>query len=200
MRTAMRRELRRLSREIGLTIVYVTHDQIEALSLAKHIAIMSEGQLRQCAPTDRVYEQPAHCFVARFIGEPPMNLIPGTFDGSGAFHSGSFRVSVPEVIATRTGAGFVGLRADALRLAQPGPDTLGATVTAVEPRGAEAIVTLDIGVETVAATVPASSMPDAGTSVSLAIDATRAVFFDAETEENLLFPGAAPARRMEAAE
>ena len=200
MRTAMRRELRRLSREIGLTIVYVTHDQIEALSLADHIAVMSDGQLRQCAPTDQVYEQPAHCFVARFIGEPPMNLIAGKFDGAGRFLAEQLNVTLPPQLGTRTGDGYLGLRADALGIATPGPDTLGATVTTVEPRGAEAIVTMDIGLTTVAATVPSNALPEAGACVSLSIDPRRAVFFDAQTERNLLFPGIDSDPKLEAAE
>src|SRR5229473_3764380 len=76
-RLATRKELRRLQKEIGLTIVYVTHDQIEALSLADRIAVMNAGKIRQIEQTSVICERPEHVFVAGFLGSPPMNLVRG---------------------------------------------------------------------------------------------------------------------------
>ena len=77
-RLAMRRELRRLQNEIGLTIIYVTHDQIEALSLADRIAVMRTGKILQVEKTSVICDRPEHVFVAGFLGSPPMNLLRGT--------------------------------------------------------------------------------------------------------------------------
>ncbi len=192
MRATMRRELRRLQSEIGLTIVYVTHDQIEALSLARRIAVMSAGKLRQCSLTETVYEQPAHTFVAGFIGEPPMNLIMGALergtDGA-IFVAPGLRVPAPPA-AAHSVAGrkiVLGLRPDAITLSKPCASTDEATaeVLAVEPRGAEAIVALDLGGARIAAVAPSHGRPDVGARVGLSFDAGRVALFDGDTQRNL---------------
>ena len=189
MRAAMRRELRRLQSEIGLTIVYVTHDQIEALSLAQRIAVMSDGKLRQCAETATVYEQPAHTFVAGFIGEPPMNLIEGRLEAGDAgpsFVAGGFRLHAPpSAAAAPPGAAVVlGLRPDAIRLTPPGAGPV-ARVASVEPRGAEAVVALEIGGARLAAVAPAHGRPAEGDAVGLDLDIARLALFGADTRRNL---------------
>lgn len=187
MRANMRRELRRLQAEIGLTIIYVTHDQIEALSLAKSIAVMSHGKLRQCDLTDRVYEQPAHTFVADFIGEPPMNLLKGTLD-PGGFTAGSVRVDGHPILRGRDPAHPVvmGVRPDAITLQKVGTSPIPATVGRVEPRGSEAVVMLDVGGQTLAAVAPTWGCPAEGDAVSLAFDVKRVAFFDANSNRNLM--------------
>jgi len=189
MRATMRRELRRLQKEIGLTIVYVTHDQIEALSLASRIAVMSEGRLRQCAATHIVYEQPAHTFVAGFIGEPPMNLVLGAFetDANGArFVAEGLQVALPQALGPRQGQGILGLRPDAIRLSEAFGDSFQADVLLVEPRGAETVITFGIGGAQMKATVPAHYSPEVGTRVNVVFDPARAAFFSAETNYNLM--------------
>ena len=190
MRATMRRELRRLQSEIGLTIIYVTHDQIEALSLARSIAVISDGKLRQCDLTERVYEQPAHTFVAGFIGEPPMNLLRGevvTDGGQPVFLSGDVRVAAqPDLVAHLPSHGvLLGIRPDGIRLLKAGESRIEASVARVEPRGAEAVVTLDVGGQTVLATAPSNDCPSEGDGVSVAFDPDRVAFFDADTRRNL---------------
>jgi multiple sugar transport system ATP-binding protein len=189
MRATMRRELRRLQAATGLTIIYVTHDQIEALSLAQRIAVMSNGRLRQCAPTGIVCEQPAHTFVAGFIGEPPMNLITGWLeagDTGPVFAAPGFRVAAPAVAARAVPghAVVLGVRPDAIRLGT-GDGGLTAAVRQVEPRGPEAIVSLDLGSTRLAAVVPTETCPRAGERVGLTFDPGRMALFDGDTQRNL---------------
>ncbi|MCR9087829.1 MAG: ABC transporter ATP-binding protein [Rhodobacteraceae bacterium] len=190
MRAAMRRELRRLQQEIGLTIIYVTHDQIEALSLAQQIAVMSHGKLRQCAPTDVVYEQPAHTFVAGFIGAPPMNILHGAFEtraGASTFVAGSVRIDAPGGLGPGPShrRGLMGVRPDAITLATPAEGAATATVRRIEPLGAEAVLTLDMNGQHLAATAPARNCPSEGDHVALMFDHDRVAFFDADSLRNL---------------
>jgi multiple sugar transport system ATP-binding protein len=200
MRAAMRRELRRLQGEIGLTIVYVTHDQIEALSLAQRIAVMSDGKLRQCDRTEIVYERPAHTFVAGFIGEPPMTLIHGGVEaggpgaaGSGAeFVSGGFRVAAPPMAARAGGrAVILGVRPEAVRLGPPPRgDAHGMTglVRSVAPRGAEAVIGLEVAGKSLAAVAPSADRPEEGATVGVTLDPEGLALFLADTRRNLAEP------------
>src|SRR3954470_10664692 len=95
LRVHTRTELKTLQRELGTTMVFVTHDQAEAMSLAHRIAVLSEGELQQIGTPDDVYDRPANIFVAEFIGSPPMNLLEATRDGDGVVVSGGWRIPVP---------------------------------------------------------------------------------------------------------
>jgi multiple sugar transport system ATP-binding protein len=185
MRAAMRRELRRLQAETGLTIVYVTHDQTEALSLASRVAVMSDGKLRHAGPTREVWEQPAHTFVAGFIGEPPMSLLPGTLGPGAAFEGGPVRLTLTGLPVGARGRVLLGLRPDAIALTTPGAGAVPATVRAVEPRGAEAVLTLDLGGHSVSALAPSRGAPSEGDGVGLRLDPARVACFDADTRLNL---------------
>ncbi len=189
MRSTMRRELRRLQKEIGLTIIYVTHDQIEALSLAQQIAVMSNGKLRQCDRTHVVYEQPAHTFVAGFIGEPPMNLINGTVSTSDAkteFVAGQLRLAIGGRPALDRPRVVLGVRPDAIRVTAPSPERPEAIIRRVEPRGGEAVVVADLDGTRLEAVVPTRSCPAEGARVSLDFDLERLALFDADTQTNVL--------------
>ncbi len=188
-RASMRRELRRLQAETGLTIIYVTHDQIEALSLARRIAVMSSGHIRQCDITDTVYDRPAHTFVAGFIGSPPMNLIAGKVtsgDGGAVFAKDGFAVPVAAALADATtphgGRVTFGVRPEAVTL---GDGPLSGTVTFVEPRGPEAVVTLDVAGTSLKSLVASADRPEEGAALPVGIDMARAAFFDPETHRNL---------------
>ncbi|KFI26122.1 ABC transporter ATP-binding protein [Paenirhodobacter enshiensis] len=183
-RLAMRRELRRLQKEIGLTIVYVTHDQIEALSLADRIAVMSAGKIRQVEAATRIMDNPAHVFVASFLGDPPMTLIRGKV-GGGVFRADGFALplgDIPEGIVT------LGLRPQALRLVAPGEGALTGRLSQVEPRGAEAALTLDCAGKAIRLLVPAQTRPVPGETCGLSIPEGALVAFDGDT--NLRLPGA----------
>jgi ABC-type sugar transport system ATPase subunit len=143
LRLEMRAELVELHARLGITLLYVTHDQIEAMTMGQHIAVMSDGILQQLATPAQVHDVPANAFVAGFIGFPPMNIVPARlFDRDGimtaAVRGGSFPLSAGLAAAARRRGlteALVGVRPDALRVAPLG--TVDATVSLVESFGRE---------------------------------------------------------------
>jgi multiple sugar transport system ATP-binding protein len=191
-RLAMRRELRRLQSEIGLTIIYVTHDQIEALSLADRIAVMNAGKLQQIERTSVICERPDHAFVAGFMGSPPMNLLRGELVRDGAstgFRRDNLFIRLPssEIFgAERADQPIIlGVRPESLKLAAATDSTISGRVTIVEPRGPEAVVTVDSGTVSLKAVVLASDRPQEGLNVGLVADPSSFVFFSGETGRRL---------------
>ena len=121
LRLEMRAELKRIHQRSGSTVVLVTHDQLEAMTMATHVAVMNEGVVEQLGPPMEIYERPASVFVAAFVGSPPMNLVPMADrggDGLGA-HLASY---VAEVTGRPPGGGTVGVRPESLRLAADAAD------------------------------------------------------------------------------
>src|SRR3954452_4336543 len=109
LRVHTRTELKTLQRELGTTMIFVTHDQAEAMSLANRIAVLNKGELQQIGTPDEVYDHPANVFVAEFIGSPPMNLLPGTRDGADVVVAGGWRMPAPKLNGA-SGEVTVGLR------------------------------------------------------------------------------------------
>ena len=149
LRTTMRQQLRELQLKYRQTVIYVTHDQIEALSLANKIAVMSQGKIRQFDTSDRIYNQPAHTFVARFLGSPPMNLLTGELRNDNnqvVFTDGGAAITLPRELWPRNLTNgrrvFFGVRPEALKVASNTIALLEAKVMLVEPMGPEKIVTL----------------------------------------------------------
>lgn len=179
LRAHMRAELIELHRTLGRTFVYVTHDQLEAMTMSDRIAVMEGGELRQFAPPREVYDRPANLFVAGFIGTPPMNTLPGSFAGGVYTHPAiTVRFAV-------TGAGakvVLGVRPEDVLIGQ-GP--YRATVRVVEPTGHETIVMLDAGGSPLTARAPAESTLNPGDVVSFALRAERLHLFDATSEARL---------------
>lgn len=189
-RQAMRRELRRLQKEIGLTIVYVTHDQIEALSLADRIAVMSAGRLRQIAPTSEIYDRPDHVFVAGFLGSPPMNLMRGRIEGPAEapiFARDGFRLAIDGTVGVGAAVGEVvlGVRPETIALVPARGASVGGVVRIVEPRGPQAVVTVAVGTDDIKALVPTVGRPAEGAEVGLGLDPARLVLFSGETGRRL---------------
>jgi multiple sugar transport system ATP-binding protein len=191
-RLAMRRELRRLQSEIGLTIIYVTHDQVEALSLADRIAVMNAGKLQQIERTSVICKKPDHVFVAGFMGSPPMNLLRGEITGDGT--SVGFRrdglfigLSSSEALVTDyVGRPIIlGLRPESLTLAVANDATISGKVAVVEPRGPEAVVTVESGTVSLKAVVPTAERPQVGADVGLLAAPSSFVFFSGETGRRL---------------
>jgi ABC-type sugar transport system ATPase subunit len=137
LRVQMRAELKRLHRRLGITTIYVTHDQTEAMTLGERIAVMSEGTIQQLGSPEDVYERPANLFVAGFIGSPSMNFVRGVAR-AGALEAGDLRTSPP---AGTTGAGVrdgdvvIGIRPEALRPVEDSAPGLDIEVDVVEPLG-----------------------------------------------------------------
>ncbi len=143
LRLQMRVEIKRLQRELAATTLYVTHDQVEAMTMADLIAVMRDGKLQQLASPAELYAQPANLFVARFCGSPPMNILDGNVaDRRFANEAGS--VPLPDRIAT--GATKLGFRPEHAGLTEPGaPDSFAGEIYVVEPLGNETLVTVDLG-------------------------------------------------------
>ncbi|WP_138468350.1 ABC transporter ATP-binding protein [Poseidonocella sp. HB161398] len=181
-RLAMRRELRRLQKEIGLTIVYVTHDQIEALSLADRIAVMQAGRLRQVEAATRILSRPAHTFVASFLGEPPMTLLAGRLSG-GVFETGGLCLPVRSDLPD--GRLTLGLRPQGLVPCGAADSALAGTVLHVEPRGPEAVLTVNCGGRKVKAVVPPGAAPAPGQVIGLAVPPGAVTAFDGDTNLRL---------------
>ncbi|MQA88389.1 MAG: ATP-binding cassette domain-containing protein [Streptosporangiales bacterium] len=148
LRLEARTFLKRLQRELGVTTVFVTHDQAEAIALADRMAVMERGRIRQLGRPREVFLRPANTFVANFIGSTPMNLLHGRFDGSAAEVVG-FRVPVPSSAAARLRAGeevIFGIRPEYLHWSTaPAADAIRGRVAVVEGLGVSALVTLEAG-------------------------------------------------------
>src|SRR5947207_506684 len=135
LRVQMRAELKRIHQRLGITTIYVTHDQVEAMTLADRIVVMSAGRVQQIGRPQDVYRQPANLFVAGFIGSPPMNLVRATVAG-GRIQAGE--LSLPANGAV-DGEIALGLRPQDLRVATAGDPALDFTVDVVEPLGDEVV-------------------------------------------------------------
>jgi ABC-type sugar transport system ATPase subunit len=153
LRVQMRAGLKRLHGRLGVTTVYVTHDQVEAMTLGDRIAVLSDGKLQQLGPPQEVYDRPANVFVAGFIGSPPMNLLRGACRG-GRVSAGEFSVARAEV---PDGEVIVGVRPEAMQPAANGMPSLEFRVDVVEPLGDELIVHGSLAAELVA---PSADEPD----------------------------------------
>lgn len=187
-RHAMRQELRRLQSEIGLTIIYVTHDQVEALSLADRIAVMNAGHILQVEKTAVICEQPHHVYVAGFLGSPPMNLSRGKFATQGdtlVFRTSAFTLPLCAVSALSTypaeHAFSLGIKPERVILTAPDAGMLSGTVTMAEPRGHESVLSIDVHGEAFKIVVPVADHMCEGTTVGLNLPGDALTFFDGET-------------------
>jgi multiple sugar transport system ATP-binding protein len=176
VRAATRAELVRLHRRLGITIIHVTHDQVEAMSMAQRVAVMHEGRLEQCAPPMEVYGTPATLFTAQFVGTPLVNSIPGRVEGSGSRQQ--FTGPITLAVHATPGDATLAVRPEHLRLGAA-DGAASATVVLVEPLGAETIVHLALADGTeLRARVPGYATLTAGTVVPVSVDATHALVFD----------------------
>ena len=157
LRNEMRREIRALQQKLGITMVYVTHDQTEAMSMADQVILLNAGRIEQDAAPAEVYARPATVFAARFIGTPPMNII-----------------DCPGAPALK-----LGVRPEHVRIAPRGG--LKAVVQAAEYLGADTVVTCTAGADTLAARLPGQHAFAAGQPVELAWDRAQCHFFDAQS-------------------
>jgi multiple sugar transport system ATP-binding protein len=141
LRVQMRSEIKELHQRLKVTTVYVTHDQIEAMTMADKIVVMNSGNIEQTGAPLELYDRPANLFVAGFIGSPAMNILPGTTGEGGFVAEGGAVLPMPS--SARNGAGYYGIRPEHMRLA--GDDGIPATVQIVEPTGSETQVMLRVG-------------------------------------------------------
>jgi multiple sugar transport system ATP-binding protein len=181
LRLEARTFLKRLQRDLGLTTVFVTHDQAEALALADRIAVMAEGRIRQLGTPKEVFQRPSDTFVANFIGSTPMNLLTGTVSG-GLVEVAGARLAPPPELTLPDGAPVVaGIRPEYLR---PAGEGITGTVSIVENLGVTSLVTLECPGDTlVGLTVPEHEEPAVGSTLTAAPDPGRLLLYDGETNE-----------------
>ncbi|HEY4375535.1 MAG TPA: TOBE domain-containing protein, partial [Acidimicrobiales bacterium] len=170
------------------TIVYVTHDQVEAMTMATRIAVMAGGKLQQVGTPQDVYAEPANLFVAQFIGTPAMNCVPGTFttEGGPAVVVGDSRFPVPSTLSaplTEGQALVVGVRPEDFAVAAGG--TVTATVRAVEWLGHECLVTVEVDGQKVTVRQLGMATDQPGSTLQLAVEPANVTLFDAATTERL---------------
>ena len=152
LRLQFRAELKRLLQEVRTTTIYVTHDQVEALSLADRTAVMQRGSILQVGPPMDVYDRPAQIFVAQFIGSPPMNVLEGTVAGArdGALHvqveGGELELEAPEERPAEGARVLVGIRAENLELASDGQG-MPVELSVAEPLGSHVLLTVRLGAQ-----------------------------------------------------
>ena len=188
LRVQMRSEISSLQTRLGVTTVYVTHDQVEAMTMGHRVAVLKDGRLQQCASPRELYDRPANTFVAGFIGSPAMNLIrlPLSSDGHAVLNGAGLQLE-ERVAATAAGREvIVGLRPEAL---EPADDGLPATVEIVEELGSDAfaLCTADLpgGPTTLTVRIDPWRAPERGGRVSLRPRAGQAHMFDPETGDRL---------------
>ncbi|MGH7366303.1 MAG: ABC transporter ATP-binding protein [Candidatus Rokuibacteriota bacterium] len=175
LRLDMRHEIRGLQQSLGITMVYVTHDQTEAMSMADQVILMRDGRVEQDAAPAELYARPATAFGARFIGTPPMNLLALADGAGGAVIAGT---DGPPALAGRGAGLLLGVRPEDLRMTGEG---LAVTVTSVEYLGADSILTCAVGSQTVAVRAPGRVARSAGAAVRLSWSPDATHVFDARS-------------------
>jgi multiple sugar transport system ATP-binding protein len=193
LRSSMRGEIVRQHRRLGTTMIYVTHDQVEAMTMSTRMCIMDRGRLVQVGKPLDVYQNPASAFVARFLGNPPMNLVPVLLemhDGKIVASRGTQRIRLESIPAQKVGQWIghevhLGIRPESLYQRTGGAVTLTGEVTSVEPLGAETVLMCDIqGVEA-AARLSGVSPARPGDRIDLGFDPQSVHLFSVATGESI---------------
>jgi sn-glycerol 3-phosphate transport system ATP-binding protein len=180
LRVQMRFEIQKLHRRLGTTSLYVTHDQVEAMTLAQRMVVMNAGRAEQVGTPMDVYANPATMFVAGFIGSPAMNFLPGRSEGAGRIAldgGGAVRATNDAVAAGR--ALIVGIRPEHLQPCGEGDAFLSGTVEMIEQLGADSLVHMGHGEATLIARVSHGAHPAIDTTLHVAADPSRIYLFDA---------------------
>jgi len=194
LRIQMRAELKRLQMELGITTIYVTHDQVEAMTMADRIAVMNAGRLQQCSTPEELYDHPRNLFVAGFIGSPPMNFLSVRLeesDGRYYLKREGFELEIPApkgALALKHATGpevVMGIRPEDIALVPQG-EGIPAEVYVTEPLGRDLLIDLKLAGVDVRALVDPSVKAEVGEVVGLKFNAQKVHLFDPETEESLL--------------
>jgi multiple sugar transport system ATP-binding protein len=199
LRVQMRTEIHKLHLKIQTTMIYVTHDQTEAMTLGDRIAVMKDGYLLQLDTPLNVYDNPVNKFVAGFIGSPPMNFLNGKIIKNSNvlyFDEGNFKVKIfeqmyPKLDSYINKSVIFGIRPeniyDKLFASSPTPDNTVAVICDVlETMGSENYVYLSTGKHVFIAVVEASNMPAIGSVIEMVFDMKRVHFFDPSTETTIV--------------
>jgi multiple sugar transport system ATP-binding protein len=187
LRVQTRAEIVKLQQRIATTMIYVTHDQIEAMTMGHRIVVMNDGVVQQVAPPQEVYDRPANQFVAGFIGSPTMSFLPCRLEADGdALYArgGAFKVRVPDerkaaVTAAKADAFTLGVRPEDIQLHANDAGSMNAVVDAIEPLGSEQVLYFTCDGSQVTARAAAQAPFALGDAIALGIDPRRMHLFDA---------------------
>ncbi len=185
LRVQMRVELKRLHEQLETTAIYVTHDQVEAMTLGDRVVVMKDGRVQQIGEPLELYGRPANRFVAGFIGSPAMNFVDVSISGDGQrAEAEGLRLQVPERVRAHGGQRLtLGVRPEALRIANGSdPHSFATTVDVVEPLGNEILLNFRAGGVPMVARVDPGVRVKAHQNIRFALDPERLHFFDAKTE------------------
>jgi multiple sugar transport system ATP-binding protein len=179
LRAEARAEIVALARRLGATVIYVTHDQAEAMAMADRVAVMREGRLLQVAPPQALYDEPATLEVARFIGSPTINTLPATMAADGAVSVLGIRLPMR---AAAAGTAVLGVRPESLRLVREARGAIPATIVRIERLGAEALLHCDArGAATaLVARLDAAAAASCAPGQRVALQPMRALLFGAD--------------------
>jgi multiple sugar transport system ATP-binding protein len=195
LRVQMRTELSKLHARLQTTTIYVTHDQVEAMTMGTRIVVMKDGIIQQVAPPQELYDQPNNLFVAGFIGSPAMNFLRGTLSADGkVFDGGTFKIALPEKLVAAAAGKYANkkvilgvrpedVKADADYVRSNEAFKLTAKVDVIEPLGAEIFLYLSTGENTITARVEPHLRFTVGQEVELALNPAKMHLFDVETEQ-----------------
>ena len=195
LRLQTRIELMSLHERLGITTLYVTHDQVEAMTMGQRIAVLHEGKLQQLGTPAEVYDVPANKFVATFMGAPPMNLIDGELQNNGTewvFTRSDYRFVIDrvqmnigeEVLSSSKGTVSLGVRPEDMRLASSKSEGIPGVIRFLEPIGSDLFVTIDVGPHSLQVRLPPKTQVATGDKVGIEFDYPKAHIFNVD-EENL---------------
>jgi len=199
LRTQMRTELHRLHGRLRTTMIYVTHDQLEAMTLGNRIAVMNNGTILQTGAPMEIYKKPANKFVAGFIGSPPMNFLEGRIVKKGEllyFNEGRSELKVPDNFRQQLSGHvnremILGIRPediyDRIFISEAAPENnIKAFLEVIEPMGVETHLYLKTGRNRFIAKVPSSQKPGSNQDMELVFDMSKASFFDKDTQKTIV--------------
>ena len=178
LRGHMRAELKHMQHELGITTIYVTHDQIEAMTLAHRVALLEGGRLQQLAAPKTIYEDPENLFVAQFIGSPPMNVAHGRLE-AGTFVIGEDRVATGGTVTVANAV--IGLRAEDCQVVAPEDGAIRAQLFANELIGDHTLVTAKIGDDMVSIKAPKEFEAGFDEAIGIAFETDKLYLFDKDT-------------------
>ena len=183
LRVNMRAELKHLQHELKITTIYVTHDQIEAMTLADRVAVMHEGVISQLDSPEKIYNDPANLFVAGFIGSPSMNLIPGSLQ-EGIFHHSEFTLKTARGEHEKC---VLGIRPEDLAITSPEDGIFSGQVYSFELTGESTLITLQMGQERIIVRGSKDFRVEIDEKMGIVLNSDNYFFFDAETQQRLKF-------------
>ena len=185
LRTQMRLEIKKLHNRVGRMMIFVTHDQVEAMTLADRIVIMNDGHIQQIGTPSDVYHFPANTFVARFIGAPAMNLLEAEGTGGGLRLWNGASVPTNGLSVAEGRPVTLGVRPEDLRSAHGADNALSGTVTVAEPLGSETLIYVDVGGKEIVASASGRTPPAAGDRIGLSLATHGLHLFDPQSGVSL---------------